>query len=411
MGYYLQSFAVWLREETAVEGEIDIVEDRAALPERRKQRLQTRWDHLAKQNSFSLPKPQRRSSIVTEKPDALTPAKAEGDAPPRTIRQSSFTVHPRVSGMQLVGDDSTHIPSRQRTQMPAKQRSFTWRSPKFDEDFMKKVDKLSMPRLSKQSPLRTSNSSDNIEFEQHAMSNRNSSSFCTSLNRPHRRPVGSGISSGRSNDVSTVQPNMMMRSTAFTMMPKLPTRTVDREDAPLKQDTPPMPRLTKQRSLPRLPIRTVDSDEEEGKGKSHTPSNMPRLVKQTSFTLRTLSSTIGAFVDEEDKNYNTNDGTHQSLLLSTLDEAAHDDETKSTFDSPPSSLVYSLLSNADNIDENRNKDSSQAVKNKGEGKLPLGTRSPIPPTKQSQMVRGQLGITDGVGADGMHFHRKDVFVL
>jgi hypothetical protein len=105
MGYYLETFATWLREDMALSDDIEILRDRAVIPSGRKRRPTTRWDHLAKQQSFSMPKVPSRSRRLGDIIEEDT-ATESSPFPKRTIKQSSLSYPPRrgETGRRPAGD-------------------------------------------------------------------------------------------------------------------------------------------------------------------------------------------------------------------------------------------------------------------------------------------------------------------
>jgi hypothetical protein len=138
----IETFATWLREDMALSDDIKIVIDRAAIPTERKRRPTTCWDHLAKQQSFSMPKvPSRIRLGDTIEEDTETESSSEST---RTIKQTSFCLPRGGIGSRLDGDgdEGASLGVEQTSSSPLRQTSFKH----LTED-----EQTEMPRLLKQS--------------------------------------------------------------------------------------------------------------------------------------------------------------------------------------------------------------------------------------------------------------------
>jgi hypothetical protein len=164
MVYHLETFATWLREDMKISDDAEIFIDRAAIPKDRKKILSTRWDTLAKQNSFTMPKvPSRRRLSDTIEEGTAT---VNDPLPTRMIRQTS---PPRGGpGRRLGGDGgegavrpgrgmvkqrslSSLPPRRTNCNFPmVKQNSLSSLPRQSGFDSLTKDEQMKMPRLVKQ---------------------------------------------------------------------------------------------------------------------------------------------------------------------------------------------------------------------------------------------------------------------
>jgi hypothetical protein len=147
MGYHLKTFASWLRGDMSFSDDIEILIDRAAIPKDRKRRPSTRWDHLAKQQSFSMPKVPCRRRI---KEDTVTER-----SPPsrRVIKQNSFDDPPMGgTGRRPIGDGdevTTRFGMTKQTSLRCLSRHTAFNA-------LSEVERMKMPRLVKQKPYSSS---------------------------------------------------------------------------------------------------------------------------------------------------------------------------------------------------------------------------------------------------------------
>jgi hypothetical protein len=348
MGTHLATFATWLRQDMSLPDGIEIVIDRAATPIGRKQRPTTRWDHLAKQQSFTMPKvPSRRRLGDTIEEDTATeraPLSAR-----RMIKQTSFSL-PRGGTGRRLGDDDDEGAARpgmgvKQTSMSSLPRSYD-RQTSFNK--LTKNEQMNMPRLVKQCsfkslPRRLCDDDQSVGSRP-CMQKEGSLSLSKRRSRP-RRPI---TSSGGP------EPNHR---------PKLPVRKDSSDET---TDTlSSMPRLAKQTSLtvaklssrgpligdnemdgkgmPRRPARTFDSEDEQDE-KTDTLSSMPQLIKQTSFTVASLSSR-GPLIGDNEKGGNGTDRRRQMIKQDsftmprrptrTVDSDDEKDEKTDTLSSMP----------------------------------------------------------------------------
>jgi hypothetical protein len=246
MGCPLDTFAAWLRKDMSLSDDSEILIDRAAILTDRKRRPTTRWDHLAKQQSFSMPKvPSRRRLGDTIEEDTATGTNEATDTIARILKQSSFCL-PRVrTGRRLGGDD---FEGAARPGMGVKQASLSSLPRQASFSSLTQDEQMKMPRLVKQS----------------------SSSF--------KREC---CEDDQSDQLSGIRP-CMDKQDSFSL-PKSHIRPRRR----LSGGQKPSRRL-------KLPVRADDSDET-----TDTLTSMPRLVKQTSFTVARHSSREPLIGDDE----------------------------------------------------------------------------------------------------------------
>jgi hypothetical protein len=386
MVYHLGMFATWLREKMSIEeGDIEILSDRAAIPKDRKRRPTTRWDHLVKQQSFSMPKvPTRRRLGETIEEDAeSTPS----PLPRLTMsKQASFTISrgKGTSGSRLggyEGDGGTGLAARPRMVKQASLRRFSLAE-------VAEVECMKMPRLAqlrsspskKKRALRgivcgdndddqstsTSTSSDNYSINNWPcvdMNMQNSSSLPKRPSRPSRqflRDSGDERSSssnarphlakqnsftmpsrgrvdscsedetGEKADTLSSMPRCLLKQTSFTI-PRLSSRGALMGDDKTGGNGATRRRFAKQSSftMPKRPTRTVDScSEDESDETADTVSSMPRLMKQLSFTV-SKSSSRGPLMGDDDGTGSPHKAKQNSFAMPrrptrTLDS---DDET------------------------------------------------------------------------------------
>jgi hypothetical protein len=255
MGYHLETFAAWLRESMSLSYDIEILIDRAAIPKDRKRRLTTRWDHLVKQQSFSMPKvPPRRRAGGTIEEDMATERSTQ------MIKQTSFCLPRGGTGRRLGGDGDEGAP---RPGMGVKQASLSSLPKQTSYRNLTKDEQMQMPRLSKQSSFKSRPRGLCEDDKQNSFTLPNRPS------RPNRRFSGGG-------------PKPIRR-------PKLPFRTDDSDET--TDIMPSMPRLAKQTSFTvgrqssRGPL--IGDDE---KGAANGTDRQQWMAKQNSFTSPRRSS-------------------------------------------------------------------------------------------------------------------------
>jgi hypothetical protein len=252
MGYYLGTFATWLREDMSLADDIEIISDRAAIPKDRKRRPTTRWDHLAKQQSFSMPKvPSRRRLGETIEEDTATEIYP---LPKRTITQSSLSYPPRGGAVRRNSGDGEKGAARPGMVRQASMSCLPRHTKSINS--LSEAEQMKMPRLVKQKSF-------------------------SSIQRKRC-----------DDDQSTDSKPCMMHKQNASSLPNRPSRSHRR--CLSNEGLEPNP-------LPKLPVRTDDSDES-----TDTLSSMPRLVKQTSFTVARLSSR-GPLIGNDEKEGNRTD--------------------------------------------------------------------------------------------------------
>jgi hypothetical protein len=252
MPSHLETFATWLRQDMALSDDIEIVIDRAAIPGDRKQKPTTRWDHLAKQQSFSMPKvPSRRRLCDTTEEDKASP--------------TSFCLSRDGSGRRLGGDGDEGAP---RPGMGVKQASLSSLPKQTSYRNLTKDEQMQMPRLSKQSSFKS---------RPRGLCEDDKQNSFTLPNRPSRQ----------NRRFSTGGPKPLCeddKQNSFTL-PNRPSR-------PNRRFSGGGPKPIRR---PKLPFRTDDSDET-----TDIMPSMPRLAKQTSFTVGRQSSR-GPLIGDDEK--------------------------------------------------------------------------------------------------------------
>jgi hypothetical protein len=390
MGYHLGIFATWLRQnhnmslttststststgdsdsDSNMPLTIEILSDPAVICKDRKRRPTTRWDHLVKQQSFSMPKvPSRRrlggddctiqvtppcSPLQTTKTQTQQQLRSRPRMVNHMIKQTSFTVSrgKGTSGSSLIGDDG-YVSVSQRPSM-VKQASLST---------LPRHSPLKMPRLVQQRyPASNANKrslrkiqttpccdTKNIDAEEatdQANETDNMNGPCVTMSMSMQMQNSSSNSSPK-------RPSRPMQ-TSFTL-PKRPTRSISNESICSNEDekTDTLSCMSnmnmasagaggarrrsfaKQSSftMPRRPTRTVDSDDEvevelevdwvdldtsvnseceqdtsDNKTDTLSSMNMPRLVKQISSTIPRLSSTGALLMGNDDDNNKDNE--------------------------------------------------------------------------------------------------------
>jgi hypothetical protein len=266
MGYYLETFATWLREDMSLSADIEILIDRAAIPKDRKRVPTTRWDHLAKQQSFSMPKvPSRRRLGDTIEEDMAT---ERLPFPKRFIKMSSFDDQPRGGAGRRLGGDGNEGATRPGMAKQISLRSF---SKQTSFDSLTEAEQMKMPRLVKQKSF-------------------------SSIQRKRC-----------DDDQSTDSKPCMMHKQNASSLPNRPSRSHRR--CLSNEGLEPNP-------LPKLPVRTCDRDSGSDES-TDTLSSMPRLVKQTSFTVARLSSR-GPLIGNDEKEGNRTDRQERMAKQTSL---------------------------------------------------------------------------------------------
>jgi hypothetical protein len=320
MGYHLETFAAWLRESMSLSYDIEILIDRAAIPKDRKRRLTTRWDHLVKQQSFSMPKvPPRRRAGGTIEEDMATERSTQ------MIKQTSFCL-PRGGTGRRLGGDGDEGAARPGMMKQTSLRSLS-RQTSFNS--LTKDEQTKMPRLVKQCSFRSP--------------------------RPQRRCVSSGeptpnhlpnkrlVRKGDSDETTDTLPCIprMVKQTSSTDA-RLSSRGALIGDAEKGgNDTGRPRRMAKQDSfaMPRRPTRTFDrKDEMDERTDTLSSKPSPRLVKQTPFTVARISSQGGRIGNNEKEG--TGSDRRQRMAkqnsLGTFESRDELDERTETLSSKPS---------------------------------------------------------------------------
>jgi hypothetical protein len=304
MEYNLDTFATWLREDMSLADDIEIFIDRAAIPNGRKQRPTTRWDHLAKQQSFSMPKvPSRRR--LGDRIDEIM-AGESSPIPTRMIKQTSFCLPRDVAGSRL-GDDGDDDIGRPRMGMKQTSLSSLPRQTSFKN--LTEDEQMEMPRLVMHSSFK--GLPRGLCDAGQSIGSRPCMSKQDSFSLPHR-------------------PSQPHRLNVSSFWPEQNHVNLSNSDA--TTDTlSSMPRLVKQTSfsLPHLPSQTQGLSVSSGwpeqnhvnysnsEATTDTLSSMPRLVKQTSFTVARLSSR-GPLIGDDEKEGNGNARCRQKQKSVTM---------------------------------------------------------------------------------------------
>jgi hypothetical protein len=161
MVYHLETFATWLRADMSISDDTEIMIDRAALPKDRKKIPTTRWDTLAKQQSFTMPKvPSRRRLGDTIEEDTATAL------PTRMIKQTSPPRDGPGRRLGCDGDGDEPLPMRRMVKqsslssLPPSRPNFNFQMVKQNSlsslprqsgfDSLTKDEQMKMPRLVKQ---------------------------------------------------------------------------------------------------------------------------------------------------------------------------------------------------------------------------------------------------------------------
>jgi hypothetical protein len=361
MGTHLATFTTWLRQDMSLPDDIEIVIDRAATPMDRIQKPPSRWDHLAKQQSFTMPKvPSRRRLGDTIEEDTAT------ERPPlsgRITKETSFSLPRGGSVRRLGGDDEE---GATRPGMGTKQISLSCLPSSYDRQtsFKKltKREQMKMPRLAKQCAFRSlprGPCDDNQSISSRPIMRKESSlSLPKRPSRPRRLSASSGgpepnyrpkvpvrsYSSDETTDTLSSMPRLVNQTscTVAKLSSRGPLIGDDRNGG---DDTDRRRQMVKQDSLtmPRRPTETLDSDDENDE-KSDTLSSMPLLVKQPSLTAAKFSSQ-GPLIGDDEKGGSGTDRRQQMVKQGsfamprcptrTVDREDEDNEKTDTLSSMP----------------------------------------------------------------------------
>jgi hypothetical protein len=304
MEYHLKTFSTWLRYDMALSDDIEIVIDRAAIPTERKQKPTTRWDHLAKQQSFTMPKvPSRRRLGDTIEEDKVT-----SDSCPRMIKQTSFCLPRGRAGSRLGGDADD---GAARPGMGAKQTSLSSLPRQTSFKHLTEDEQMEMPRLLKQSSFKS-------QSRRRSDAGQSIGSRPKHPSRPRRHSVSrdspkNDSDNDEANDILSSMP-LLVKQMSFTVAGhssrgiligdgEKEGNEIDRRRQMAKQDSLTMLRrrsltcssetdkvsngsnrrlqMAKQKSLtmPRRPTRTFDSEDNPFEMTNSLSSTL-RLVEQ-----------------------------------------------------------------------------------------------------------------------------------
>jgi hypothetical protein len=264
MEYNLGTFATWLREDLSLREDVGVVFDRAAIPTGRKQRPTTRWDHLAQQQSFTMPKvPSRRRLGDTIDDETAT------ECSPPMIKQTSFCLPRGGAGRRLCGggDEGADRPC-----MGAKQTSLSSLPMQTSFKNLTEDEQMEMPRLVKQSsvkrlPRRLCDAGKSIGSKP-CMSKQNFFSLPHRPSQPHRLYVSSGgpeqnhvnnsISDATTDSLSSM--SRMVKETSFTVVRLSSRGPFIGDDEKEGNGTDRCRHMAKQKSvtMPKRPTRTFD---------------------------------------------------------------------------------------------------------------------------------------------------------
>lgn len=310
MGFYLETFTTWLRQAKTLSDDIEILSDRAAIPKDRKRRPTTRWDHLVKQQSFSMPKvPSRRRLSITLEEDTATDS---CPVPTRIMNQVSLSYPPRGGTGRRTGSEGDE--GAARPGLGAKQTSL--RSlPRHQRSLnsLTEVEQMKMPRLVKQksfSSIRRGLSDDDQSTgRRRCMEKQNSFSLPNRPSQTHQRELSRrpklsvcthDSKSDENSDTLSSMPRLV-KQTSFTVARLSSRAPLICNDEKGANGTHQHQQMVKSDSL-RRPIKIFDIDNEVDE-RTDTLSSMPRLVKETSFTVARHSSR-GALIGDDAKGEN-----------------------------------------------------------------------------------------------------------
>jgi hypothetical protein len=384
MDYHLKTFSTWLREDMSLADDVEVIVDRAAITKGRKQRPTTRWDHLAKQQSFSMPKvPSRRRLGDTIDEETAT------ECSPRMIKQTSFCL-PRGGTRSRLGDDVDEG-TADRPGMGAKQTSLSCLPRQTSFKNLTEDEQKEMPRLMKQSSFKSlqrevCESSQTTSSRPKHPSRPQRRCMPKDSPKPNRRPKLT-VHKDDSNDNATTNTLSSMprlvKQTSFTVarhssrgpligsdenvanssnrrhqMAKQNSLTMPREvligdDEQVANSSDRRKQMSKQISLSMLRRRSLTCDSKTGKlDEDNDPlSIMPRMVKQTSFTV-TGHSSRGPLIDSDENVANGSDRRQQMAKqngrrsLMCVRETGKMDEENDTLSSAPRLEIQTSLTGA-----------------------------------------------------------------
>jgi hypothetical protein len=278
MEYNLDTFATWLREDMALPDDIKIVIDRAAIPKGRKERPTTRWDHLAKQQSFTMPKvPSRRRLSDTIEENMA------GESSPlstRMMKQTSFCL-PRGGAGSRLGDDGNR--GTDRPGIGAKQTSLSSLPRQTSFKNLTEDEQMEMPRLVKQSsfkrlPRGLCDAGQSIGSRP-CTSKQNFYSLPHRPSLPHRVCVSSGgpeqnhVNYSNSDATTDTLSSMsrLVQQTSFTVVRLSSRGPLIGDDEKEGNGTDRCRQMAKQKSftMPKRPTRTVDSEDRLDESLTH----------------------------------------------------------------------------------------------------------------------------------------------
>jgi hypothetical protein len=282
MEYHLKTFSTWLREDMDLSDDIEICIDRAAISSGRKQRPTTRWDHLAKQQSFSMPKvPSRRRLGDTIDEKAAT------ECSPRLIKQTSFCLTRGGTGSRLGddGDEGTGRPC-----MGAKQTSLSSLPRQTSFKNLTEDEQKEMPRLLKQSSFKSQprglcDAGQTISSRPKHPSRPQRRCMPKDSQKPNRRPKLTVHKDDSNNDATTDTLSSMPRlvkQTSFTVAGHSSRGPLIGSDENVANGSNRRQQMAKQDSLktmPRRPTRTFDSEDNPFET-TNSLSSTRRLVEQ-----------------------------------------------------------------------------------------------------------------------------------
>jgi hypothetical protein len=371
MEYHLETFATWLREDMALSDDIKIVIDRAAIPTERKRRPTTRWDHLAKRQSFIMPKmPSRRGLGDKIEEDTATES---CPVPTRMMKETSLCLPRGGAGSRLGvdGDKNTGRPG-----MGVKQTSLSSLPRQTSFKNLTEDEQMEMPRLLKQSsfkslPRELCDANQTIGSRP-CMNKQNSFSLPHRPSQPYRRCVLSGEpeqnhdSNSKSDATTDTLSSMprLVKQTLFTVARLSSCGLLIGDDEKEGNGIDRRRQMAKQKSftMPKRPIRTFDSEEDQDE-RTTTLSCMARLVKKTSFTVARHSS-LRVLIDDDEKGTNGSDRRQHMIKQNSFTTPKRPTRT---FDSEDE-LDGSSTHNSDNTDESQSTSTSDVA-------IVIGTKS------------------------------------
>jgi hypothetical protein len=311
----------------ALSDDTEITIDRAIIPKDQKKIPTTRWDTLAKQQSFTMPKVPSRSrlddTIVEDAATESSPPRGgpgrrlggDGDGDEGTVRRgmvkqaslSSLPPRPTNFDFQMV---------RQTSSLTCLPRQSSFNS-------LTKDEQMKMPRLVKQRSLlslrRGLCDEDQSIGIRPCMDKQNSCSLPNRPCRPHQSCVSSPgpepnhipklpVRTDDSDETTDTLSSMprLIKQTSFTVATLSSRGPLMGDDEKGGNGTDERRSSPEQNHIPKLPVRTDDRDET-----TDTLSSMPRLIKHTSFTVAGLSSR-GPLMGDDEKGGNGTDERRSS---------------------------------------------------------------------------------------------------